>query len=265
MTNTTTMKAVLSIAGSDCSGGAGIQADLKTFTAHKVYGMSVITALTAQNTLGVSSIHNIPISMISDQLDAVFTDIYPNATKIGMVSQKEIICLLAEKLRSYNSPNIVLDPVMISTSGHRLLDEDAITALITELFPLATIITPNIPEAEVLCGFPINTKESLYKAFTVISHMTPAHILIKGGHRLEDCCDYLYSDGEIIEFPSERLSNTNTHGTGCTLSSAIASHLAQGKSIAESVGLSKQYVFDAINANLNLGSGHGPINHCVHL
>lgn len=251
----------LTIAGSDCSGGAGVQADIKTFTAHKTYGMSVITALTAQNTMGVTSILDIPEEMIQSQLEAVFTDIFPNAVKVGMVSVEKTIRCIAEALQKYKPEFVVVDPVMISTSGCRLLSETAIAALKETLLPLATLITPNRPEAEVLCGFPIRSEEDVMKACHAISCLTEAAILIKGGHSEKDANDYLYMNGEIICFSGERIETDNTHGTGCTLSSAITANLAKGYNLETSISLAKRYITGALKRDLKLGKGNGPLNH----
>lgn len=256
------MKTVLSIAGSDSSGGAGIQADIKTITAHKLYAMTAITALTAQNTTGVFGISESTAEFVGMQLDAIFTDITPDAVKIGMVSNKEIIECIAQKLTAYNAKNIVLDPVMISTSGRTLLSEDAIETLISELIPLAAIITPNIPEAEYLSGISIYSKSDMEKAARIISEKYKGNILIKGGHLATSSDDLLYSNEEIIWYSCNRISNPNTHGTGCTLSSAIACNLASGFNIQESIESAKEYITGAINTNLDLGKGNGPLNHC---
>ena len=259
------MYKALTIAGSDSSGGAGIQADLKTFTAHHVYGMSVITAITAQNTCGVTAVQNINSNIVASQLDAVFTDIFPDAVKIGMVSSAEIIEIIAQKIEQYHAKNIVLDTVMISTSGHSLLDKNAQKILIEKLIPLADIITPNIPEAEVLCGFEITSKELMLKAAQTISDNYDGYILIKGGH-LKDCSDdLLYKNGKIHWFFGERIDSHNTHGTGCTLSSAIASNLAVGLDMMTSVYNAKNYVASAIKSGLDLGKGNGPIDHMWNL
>jgi hydroxymethylpyrimidine/phosphomethylpyrimidine kinase len=256
------LKKILSIAGSDCSGGAGIQADIKTITAHKMYAMSVITALTAQNTTGVYGVFEATPDFVAQQMDAIFTDIVPDAVKIGMVSNKEIIEVIAEKLQQYDATNIVLDPVMISTSGSKLLKDDAIETLISKLMPIATVITPNILEASCLCGFDIVTKEDMQKAAINIAKGFGADLLIKGGHLTECSDDLLYTQGNFYWFEQAKLDNPNTHGTGCTLSSAIVCNLAEGKNIKEAVALSKKYITGAIAANLDLGKGSGPLNHC---
>ena len=229
------MKKVLTIAGSDCSGGAGIQADIKTMTAHKIYAMSVITALTAQNTTGVYGVLEATPEFVGKQLDCIFEDIRPDAVKIGMVSNIEIIEVIAQKLREYKAENIVVDPVMISTSGGKLLNDNAINALRARLFPLAAIITPNIPEAETLVGFSITGKEDMLKAAEKISELTDSSVLVKGGHLEGSADDLLYGKGKAAWFESPKIENPNTHGTGCTLSSAIACNLAMGFSIPESV------------------------------
>ncbi len=256
------MKTVLTIAGSDCSGGAGIQADIKTISAHKMYGMSVITALTAQNTTGVFGVMDIPAEFVEKQLDAVFSDIRPDAVKIGMVSNAEIINVIAEKLKEYNAEKIVLDPVMISTSGSRLISDGAAEGLVKRLMPMADIVTPNIPEAEFLSGISIKTRDDMVKAAEKISQRNVSSILVKGGH-LEGCSDDLFFCGGVFKwFNQERIDNPNTHGTGCTLSSAIACGLADKLSSVESIAAAKSYITGALRANLNLGKGSGPLNHC---
>lgn len=255
------MKKVLTIAGSDCSGGAGIQADLKTMTALGVYGMSVITALTAQNTLGVTAVHNCSPDFVGAQLDAVFTDIFPDAVKIGMVSSVAIIEVIAQKLKQYGAKNIVVDPVMVATSGSRLIDEDAQTALEKYLLPLGAVITPNIPEGEVLSAMAIKNQDDMILAASKIGENLSGAVLLKGGHFVSDATDLLYENGACQWFSGERIDNPNTHGTGCTLSSAIASYLALGHSLPRSIELGKKYLTGAIAAQLNLGSGAGPLNH----
>ena len=259
------MKKVLTIAGSDCSGGAGIQADIKTITAHKMYAMSAITALTAQNTTGVFGIFEASPDFVGQQLDCIFTDIFPDSVKIGMVSDSEIIKTIAGKLSQYDAKNIVLDPVMISTSGSKLLSDNAIETLITQLFPAADVITPNIPEAESLCGFEIENSNDMIKAAEKISKLLSGSILIKGGHLLDSADDLLYTDGKITWFKTEKISNPNTHGTGCTLSSAIACNLAAGYSLEQSIKNAKDYITGALKAGLDLGKGSGPLNHCYSL
>jgi hydroxymethylpyrimidine kinase/phosphomethylpyrimidine kinase/thiamine-phosphate diphosphorylase len=252
---------VLTIAGSDCSGGAGIQADLKTIAAHSCYGMSVITALTAQNTTGVYGIENCKVDFIENQMDCIFTDIVPHSVKIGMVSSAEIIKSIANKLEMYKPNNVVVDPVMVSTSGSRLLEADAIKALCEDLLPMATIITPNLSEAELLCGFPIKTSDDMINGAKEISKFYKGHILVKGGHLEENANDLLFIDGKSIWLEGEKIDNDNTHGTGCTLSSAIASHLAMGYDVEESVRKSKEYITGALKNQMNLGLASGPLNH----
>ena len=255
------MKTALTIAGSDCSGGAGIQADLKTMTMNGVYAMSVITALTAQNTTGVRAIQESTPDFLKQQLDAIFEDIYPDAVKIGMVASSELIRVIADRLRYYEAKNIVVDPVMVATSGSVLMKNDAVQTLVGELLPIATLVTPNIPEAQVLSGLPIETKEDMIAAAKQIGNGYHCAVLLKGGHSINDANDLLYSDGEIKWFEGKRIDNPNTHGTGCTLSSAIASNLAKGFSLAESVQRAKGYISGALAAMLDLGSGSGPMDH----
>lgn len=255
------MKTVLTIAGSDSSGGAGIQADLKTITAHKLYGMSAITALTAQNTMGVYGVLESTPEFLKQQLDCVFTDIFPDAVKIGMVSSIPLIETIAAALSVYRAVNVVLDPVMVSTSGCRLMAEDACEALMKRLLPLADVITPNIPEAEVLSGLVIRSPEDMVEAAKKIAADYTGAILIKGGHDLSTANDFLYTREGGCWFYGERIENENTHGTGCTLSSAIASNLAQGYGMADSVKRAKEYISGALRAGLNLGRGSGPLDH----
>lgn len=256
------MKTVLTIAGSDCSGGAGIQADIKTITTHKHYAMSAITALTAQNTTGVYDVFESTPAFVENQLDCIFKDIFPDAIKIGMVSNKEIILSIAKKLKEYNAKNIVVDPVMVATSGSSLMKDGTVETLQNELFSLATVITPNIPEAEVLCGFEINDTTDMEKAVEKISMENKCAVLLKGGHLTNSADDLLCVNGEKKWFKGERFQTDNTHGTGCTLSSAIASNLASGFSLEESVKNGKAYITGALKANLNLGKGNGPVDHC---
>ncbi|MDY5846637.1 MAG: bifunctional hydroxymethylpyrimidine kinase/phosphomethylpyrimidine kinase [Bariatricus sp.] len=255
------MKTALTIAGSDSSGGAGIQADLKTMTVNGVYAMSAITALTAQNTIGVTGIMEVTPEFLAKQLDAVFTDIRPDAVKIGMVSGKELIEMIAEKLEEYHAQNVVVDPVMVATSGARLISEEAIEILKEKLFPMATVLTPNIPETEVLADMPVKTKDDMLLAAEKINNRYGCAVLIKGGHQLNDANDLLYRDGKCKWFLGKRIDNPNTHGTGCTLSSAIASNLAKGFDLATSVERAKEYISGALAAMLDLGSGSGPMNH----
>lgn len=255
------MRKVLTIAGSDSSGGAGIQADIKTITAHKMYAMSAITALTAQNTTGVYGIIEVPPEFVGKQLDCIFTDIYPDAVKIGMVSGSDIIDVIAEKLRQYGAKNIVVDPVMVSTSGGKLISDAAIDSLVAKLLPIATVITPNIPEAEVLCGLKVKDENGMIRAAELLAERFGGAILVKGGHRVNDANDLLYENGNIHWYRSERVNNPNTHGTGCTLSSAIACNLADGKTLDEGVRNAKDYLTGALKAMLDLGKGPGPVNH----
>ncbi|MBS7008711.1 bifunctional hydroxymethylpyrimidine kinase/phosphomethylpyrimidine kinase [Anaerostipes sp.] len=259
------MKTVLTIAGSDCSGGAGIQADLKTMDAHGVYGMSAIAALTAQNTIGVADIYHVSKDFLEQQLDCIFTDIFPDAVKIGMIPEKELIQAAAEKLKEYDAKNIVLDPVMVSTSGSRLLSEDAIGFLKETLFPAADIITPNVPEAEVLSGVRIRSKEDMQEAAEKIGEYFDGYILVKGGHSVEDANDCLFYRGKKKIFRGTRVENENTHGTGCTLSSAIACNLAMGCDMETSIQNSKEYITGALLDGLDLGKGNGPLNHMYRL
>lgn len=257
------MKTVLTIAGSDCSGGAGIQADIKTMIMNGVYAMSVITALTAQNTTGVFGIQESPVEFVDQQMDCVFQDIFPDAVKIGMLSSPEIMHHVAAGLQKYEARHIVLDPVMVSTSGHRLMQKEAEETLQKELFPLAEVITPNIPEAEVLTGLKITDADSMELAARAISNEFHISVLLKGGHRIEDANDLLYTDGKTQWLKGERIDNPNTHGTGCTLSSAIASNLAKGYDLTDSVIRAKSYLTDALRADLNLGKGSGPLDHSL--
>ncbi len=255
------MKKILTIAGSDCSGGAGIQADIKTITAHGMYAMSAITALTAQNTMGVSGIFEADPAFVGQQLDSIFTDIVPDAVKIGMVSNRRIIHIIAEKLKEYKAVNIVADPVMVATSGSKLLSDEAIDSLLHELLPLASVITPNIPEAEVLSGLAIKNKDDMIQAAEKIGTWLPNAILVKGGHMVSDATDLLHAEGKNRWFLSERIDNPNTHGTGCTLSSAIACGLAAGDSMEDSIQNAKEYLTGALRSMLDLGRGSGPLNH----
>lgn len=257
------MKTVLTIAGSDCSGGAGIQADIKTMIMNGVYAMSVITALTAQNTTGVFGIQESPVEFVDQQMDCVFQDIFPDAVKIGMLSSPEIMHHVAAGLQKYEARHIVLDPVMVSTSGHRLMQKEAEETLQKELFPLAEVITPNIPEAEVLTGLKITDADSMELAARAISNEFHISVLLKGGHRVEDANDLLYTDGKTQWLKGERIDNPNTHGTGCTLSSAIASNLAKGYDLTDSVIRAKSYLTDALRADLNLGKESGPLDHSL--
>lgn len=255
------MRTALTIAGSDCSGGAGIQADLKTMTMHGVYAMSAITALTAQNTTGVRAIQESSPNFLKQQLDAIFEDIAPDAVKIGMVSSGELIHVIADRLRYYQAKNVVIDPVMAATSGSALMKNDAVQTLIEELLPLAALVTPNIPEAQVLSGLAIETKEDMMAAAKKIGDNYHCAVLLKGGHSINDANDLLYSEGSYRWFYGKRIDNPNTHGTGCTLSSAIASNLAKGCSLEAAVEKAKEYISGALSAMLDLGAGSGPMNH----
>lgn len=266
------MKKVLTIAGSDSSGGAGIQADIKTITVHGMFAMSVITAVTAQNTLGVSAIEDISPECVRSQLDCVFSDIFPDAVKIGMVSRPEIIEVIAERLSFYGAKNIVVDPVMVSTSGFSLISDEAKGVLVSKLLPLATVITPNIPEAQVLCGFSVSSEDDMKRAALQICQRSSSAVLVKGGHFASegseggenDCAvDYLVTPYNLegTRYSARRIDNPNTHGTGCTLSSAIACNLAASYSLEEAVKNAKEYLTGAIAAALNLGAGRGPLNH----
>ena len=255
------MKTAVTIAGSDCSGGAGIQADIKTMIANGVYAMSAITALTAQNTIGVTDIMEVPPEFVSKQLDAIFTDIRPDAVKIGMVSSGKLIDTIADTLQRYQATNIVLDPVMVSTSGSRLISEEAVGVLKKKLLPMATLITPNIPETEVLWGQTITSSQDMENAAEDISHQYGVAVLCKGGHSLNDANDLLYTQGKSEWFVGRRVDNPNTHGTGCTLSSAIAANLAKGFLLTEAVQKAKEYVSGALASGLDLGKGSGPLDH----
>lgn len=255
------MKTALTIAGSDSSGGAGIQADIKTMAANGVYAMSAITALTAQNTTGVTGIMEVTEDFLALQLDAVFTDIFPDAVKTGMVSSGGLIITIAEKLKQYKAKNIVVDPVMVATSGAKLISDDAIETLKTELLPLADVITPNIPETEVLSGIKIKNEDDMIEAAGVINEQFGCSVLCKGGHQINDANDLLYRNGGYIWFMGKRIDNPNTHGTGCTLSSAIASNLAKGEDMDDAVKHAKDYISKALAAMLDLGKGCGPLCH----
>lgn len=259
------MKTALTIAGSDTSGGAGIQADLKTMTMNGVFAMSALTALTAQNTVGVQGIFEVTPEFLGMQIDSVFTDIRPNAVKVGMVSSVELISVIAEKLTAYQAENIVVDPVMVATSGAKLISDDAVSALKEKLLPLAAVVTPNIPEAEVLSGMKIESPEDMVKAAEKISKDYHCAVLCKGGHSMNDANDLLYHDGTYQWFNGKRIDNPNTHGTGCTLSSAIAANLAKGHDLATAVERAKEYISGALAAMLDLGAGSGPMNHAFDL
>lgn len=251
----------LTIAGSDSSGGAGIQADLKTMTVNGVFAMSAVTALTAQNTTGVTGIFEVTPEFLKQQIDAVFTDIYPDAVKIGMVSSSALIETIADSLKEYGAKHIVVDPVMVATSGARLISEDAIGTLTKRLLPIAEVITPNIPETEVLAGHPVTSSEDMEQAAKEIYEKYGCAVLCKGGHNLNDANDLLFDGEKALWFYGKRIDNPNTHGTGCTLSSAIASNLAKGCDLETSVEKAKKYISGALSAMLDLGKGSGPMDH----
>lgn len=259
------MKTALTIAGSDSSGGAGIQADIKTMTTNGVYAMSAVTALTAQNTTGVYGILESTPEFLASQLDCIFTDIFPDAVKTGMVSSTGLIEVIADKLKQYKAQNIVVDPVMVATSGSRLISQEAVDALKELLLPLATVLTPNIPEAEVLSGLTISGPADMEKAAQAIGEAYGCAVLCKGGHDLNDANDLLWRDGTCKWFHGRRIHNPNTHGTGCTLSSAIASNLAKGYDLDTAVERAKAYLSGALAAMLDLGAGQGPMDHLFDL
>ena len=266
LTPLTPLKTALTIAGSDCSGGAGIQADIKTMTANGVYAMSAITALTAQNTMGVQGIFEVTPEFVGAQLDAIFEDIRPDAVKIGMVSSVSIIDIIAEKLKQYKVKTVVLDPVMVATSGSKLIRDDAVAALKTKLFPLATLITPNIPEAEVLAGMQITNEAEMETAAKRIAHTHGCAVLCKGGHLTDQAStgaanDFLHHSQVSMWFHGQRIAHDNTHGTGCTLSSAITANLAKGHDLQTAISMAKTYIEGALSAGLNLGHGNGPVHH----
>lgn len=255
------MYKALSIAGSDSGGGAGIQADLKTMIMHGVFGMSAITALTAQNTTGVYGIQETTPDFLAAQLDAVFSDLRPDAVKIGMVPTPQLMEVIADRLRYWKAENIVLDPVMVATSGSRLMETAAVRTLKAQLLPLCSLATPNIPEAEVLSGMEIHGESDMVAAATAIADECGCAVLLKGGHSVCDADDLLVKDGEAIWFRGRRIDTRNTHGTGCTLSSAIASNLAKGLSLADAVAEAKAYISGCLAAGLDLGAGSGPMDH----
>lgn len=255
------MKTALTIAGSDSSGGAGVQADIKTMITNGVFAMSAITALTAQNTVGVQGIFEVSPEFLSMQIDSVFSDIRPDAVKIGMVSSAQLITVIADKLLQYKAENIVVDPVMVATSGSKLLCDDAVNIMKDKLLPIATVVTPNIPEAEVLSRREIKSAEDMIDAAAYISETYHCAVLCKGGHNLNDANDLLYANGEYRWFYGKRIDNPNTHGTGCTLSSAIVSNLAKGQDLITAVENAKAYISGALADMLDLGAGSGPMNH----
>jgi len=255
------IKTALTIAGSDCSGGAGIQADIKTMTMNGVYAMNVVTALTAQNTTGVRAIQEVSPDFLEQQIDAVFEDICPDAVKIGMVSSGGLMHVIAEKLRYYKAKNIIVDPVMVASSGSVLMKSEAVKILTEELIPIANLVTPNIPEAAVLSGMYIENSDDMLTAAKIIYDNCGCAVLLKGGHSVNDASDLLYANGEYRLFEGKRIDNPNTHGTGCTLSSAIAANLAKGYELDESVKQAKDYISGALAAQLDLGHGSGPMMH----
>ena len=259
------MRTALSIAGSDSSGGAGIQADIKTMTMNGVYAMSAVTALTAQNTTGVTGIFEVTPDFLKQQIDMVFEDIYPNAVKIGMVSNSELIRVIAERLKFYHAENVVVDPVMVATSSARLIHTEAIETLEKELFPIAALITPNIPEAEILSGIIVKNTEDIISAAKAVYEKHGCAVLLKGGHSVNDANDLLYSNGKYVWFDGKRINNPNTHGTGCTLSSAVAANLAKGFDLEISVQRAKDYISGALSAMLDIGKGSGPMNHAFNM
>ena len=259
------METALSIAGSDSSGGAGIQADIKTMTMNGVYAMSAITALTAQNTTGVRAIQEVSPAFLKAQIDAVFEDIFPDAVKIGMVASSALIKVIAERLRFYEPGNIVVDPVMVATSGSSLMKTDAVKTLCQELLPLAMVVTPNIPEAQILAEQEITDENDMLAAAKAIGDRYGCAVLLKGGHSVSDANDLLYVDDEFLWFYGKRIHNPNTHGTGCTLSSAIAANLAKGYGLEAAVERAKAYISGALAAMLDLGHGSGPMNHAFDL
>ena len=255
------MKTALSIAGTDPTGGAGIQADLKTMTLNGVYAMSVVTALVAQNTMGVKEIAQVDPEFLGQQIDAVFEDIPPDAVKIGMVFSRQLIAAIGDRLRFYKAPNIVLDPVMVATSGDRLIDEEAILSLKEELMPLAAVTTPNIPDAELLAGMAIHDGKDMEEAARIINEAYGCAVLLKGGHRIQDANDLFFENGRARWIVGRRIHTSNTHGTGCTLSSAIAANLAKGYDLYTSIERAKEYLTGALAAMLDLGKGSGPVDH----
>ncbi len=259
------MKTALTVAGSDCSGGAGIQADIKTMTMNGVYAMSAITALTAQNTTGVSSISEVTPDFLADQMDMIFTDIRPDAVKIGMVSNSDLIKTIVERLTFYKADKIVVDPVMVATSGADLMQSEAVITMKNHLLPIAALVTPNIPEAEVLTGMRIENEDDMVKAAIYINQTYGCAVLLKGGHSINDANDLLCRDGVIKWFYGKRIDNPNTHGTGCTLSSAIAANLAKSYDLEAAVQRAKDYISGALAAQLDLGQGSGPMNHAFDL
>ena len=259
------MKTAIAIAGSDSCGGAGIQADIKTMTLNGIYAMSAVTALTAQNTLGIKSIYSVSPDFLGQQIDAIFEDIRPDAVKIGMTFSSELISVIAERLTYHNAENIVIDPVMVSTSGSKLIGDDAVSTLKKKLLPIASLITPNIPEAEVLGEISIKNTHDMLSAAKIIYIRYSSPVLIKGGHRINDANDLLYVGDNYHFLKGEKIENPNTHGTGCTLSSAIAANLAKGCNLTDSVQKAKEYISGVLGAMLDLGRGSGPLDHAFDL
>ena len=257
------MKTVLSIAGTDPTGGAGIQADIKTIEAHGLYGMAAITVVIAQNTMGVSDLQPVPPELVAKQIDCVFDDIRPDAVKLGMLYDAEIIHAVADRLRVHHAKNVVLDPVMLSSSGHALSKPGAMQALQEEIFPLCTLVTPNLHEAAAICGYSIGTRAEMEQAAQDIAAKTGGAVLVKSGHLADSADDLLYADGQMHWLPSPRIDNPNTHGTGCTLSSSIACWLAEGISLPGSVKRAKRYLTACIRFGLDLGHGSGPLQHKI--
>lgn len=257
------MKTALTIAGSDCSGGAGIQGDLKTFAAHGVYGMSVITAVTAQNTTKVSHIQGLEPITISKQIEAIFDDIKVDSIKIGMLFNKRIITAIVNTFKHYQLPKIVLDPVMISTTGRILLKGDAIESIVKDIFPLCNLITPNILEAERLTDTPISNTYDMETACRKLYELGPKNVLVKGGHLRDTACDVLFDGNDFTYYNHKRIDNPNTHGTGCALSSAIAANISKGQNTVDAVRMAKDYITKAIAGGFSIGSGDGPVNHFI--
>jgi len=255
------MKKLLTIAGSDCSGGAGIQADMKTFSANETYAMSVITSVVAENTCGVISIHNVPVEIVKDQIDAIFSDIEVDGVKVGMLSDANLMKAVAEKLRQYTPKIVVVDPVMIAKGGCALMQEDALETLKKEIIPCSYLLTPNIPEAETLIEKKISTMEDMKLACKEIHKMGAQNVLVKGGHFEGDPIDVLFDGKQFFTFEGKRIDSKNTHGTGCTLSSAITAQLAHGKTVEQAVAMGKDYVTNAIKNTVPIGHGHGPTHH----
>lgn len=255
------MKTALSIAGSDCSGGAGIQADIKTMSAIGVFGMSVIVSVVAENTSRVISVEDVSPKMISDQIDAIFEDIEVDAVKVGMLSTPECMIAVAEKLKQYKPKHVIIDPVMYAKNGCALMHENSIDTLISTIIPLATLLTPNIPEAEKIANMDIKTLEDMKIAALKIFNYGAKAVLIKGGHFIGDAQDLLFDGNDYYIYVNKRINTKNTHGTGCTLSSAIASYLALGDSLRVAVGKAKDYILMAIEHALDIGKGCGPTNH----